>query len=225
MCPAQRLKKMIDLFSVKLNGEYDEIGATPTIENGLFLCDTTSEEYTRGYSYEITEGEAKRVDTVQDYKIEKSVIPTILSVCKWLNNDFFVYSLNGHCCGMPLPETKVETGDLVCVLSKNLYFLSEQLFIGYATVKDGKIIVDNPEFNPETEYTYWKIHLPPDVEQAISQMVYFDVYTRGTVDGLKSESIGSYSYTKNDVAVGSLAYPSELVGALELNYRKVRLVQ
>lgn len=216
---------MIDLFSVKLNGEYDEIGATPTIENGLFLCDTTGETYTRGYSYEITEGEAKRVDTVQDYKIEKAIIPTILSVCNWLNNNFFVHKLNCTCIKLPIYEQNIKDGDLVCVLSKNLYLPPEQLFIGYATVKDGKITVDNPEFNPETEYTYLKMHLPADVEQTISQMIYYDVFTRGTIDGLKSESIGNYSYTLEDVTVGSLAYPSAIVSALDVNYRRLRFVQ
>lgn len=171
---------MIDLFSVKLNGEYDEIGVTPTIENGLFLCDTTGEEYTRGYSYEITEGEAKRVDIVQDYKIEKAIIPTIQSVCNWLNNWFIPAH---HYCG-------------------------------------------SNDFIPRCDEDFIKgILFPLDVEQAISQMIYFDIYTRGTVDGLKSESVGNYSYTLEDTTIGSLSYPSSLVSALELNYRKVRFVQ
>lgn len=174
---------MIDLFSVKLNGEYDEIGATPTIENGLFLCDTDGEYegkiYRRGYSYQIGDPTVHRIETVQDYKIEKAIIPTIISVCNWLNNWFM--PVPKHCC--------------------------------------------KADFKPCDEDFIKGIKLPCDVEQAISHMIYYDIYTRGTVDGIKSENIGNYSYIKSDVTVGSLAYPSELVGALELNYRKVRFVQ
>lgn len=212
---------MIDLFSVKLNGEYDEIGVTPTIENGLFLCDTTGDEYTRGYSYEITEGEAKRVDTVQDYKIEKAIIPTIQSVCNWLNNWFIpkLEDCHGSYRHPVMPPSIIKTGDLIKADFQGVSF------VGYATVNDDKITIDNQYFSPDVNYTYYLIQLPSDVEQAISQMIYYDIYTRGTVDGLKSESVGSYSYTLEDTAIGSLSYPSSLVSGLELNYRKVRFVQ
>lgn len=212
---------MIDLFTVKLNGEYDEIGATPTINEGLFLCDLTGDKYTIGYSYQITDNEAVRVDTVADYKIQRAIYPTIQSVCNWLNNWF---TAPKHSCGcsdaLPfMPKEEIKTGDLVKAESNG------SCFVGYATVQDDVITVDNPLFNPETKYTYSVINLPPDVEQAISQMIYYDVFTRGTVDGLKSENIGNYSYTLEDTVIGSLAYPHALVAGLEMNYRKVRFVQ
>lgn len=212
---------MIDLFSVKLNGEYDDIGATPTIEAGLFLCDTTGEKYTRGYSYQITDNNAVRVDMVTDYKIQKAILPTIQSVCIWLNNWFGVSKSKKYCCdNLPyMPKVIVKTGDLVKAEYNGV------CFVGYATVQDGVITVDNPLFNSETNYSYSVINLPQDVEQAISQMIYYDVFTRGTVDGLKSESIGNYSYTLEDVTIGSLAYPSAIVSALDVNYRRLRFVQ
>lgn len=212
---------MIDLFMVKLNGEYDEIGPTPTITEGLFLCDTTGDKYTRGYSYQVTDNEAVRVDTVADYKINQAIYPTIQSVCNWLNNWFTVPKPKKYCCDcLPyMPKIEIKTGDLVKAES------NDSCFIGYATVQDDVITVDNPLFNPETEYNYSIINLPQDVELAISQMIYYDIFTRGTVDGLKSENIGNYSYTLEDVTVGSLAYPYALVSGLEMNYRRVRFVQ
>ncbi len=208
---------MIDLFSVKLNNNYDEIGATPTIENGTFLCDTTSENYNRGYSYQITNGNAVRIEAAPDYKIKNAIYPTIQSVCEWLNN-WFKLKINCKCCG-DVSTPDIKTGDLVQAK------YDCQTFIGYATVTDGVITLDNPLFNPDIDYTYYIMALPQDFELAISQMIFYDVFTRGTVDGLKSESVGNYSYTLEDTYIGSLAYPKALISGLEANYRKLRFVQ
>lgn len=208
---------MIDLFSVKLNNNYDEIGAVPTIQDGLFLCDTTGENYTRGYSYQITDGNAVRIETTSDYKIKQAIYPTIQSVCEWLNN-WFRLKVSCKCCG-DVSKPDIKTGDLVQAKC------GRQTFIGYATVTDGVITLDNPLFNPDVKYTYYLMAVPQDFELAISQMIFYDVFTRGTVDGLKSESVGNYSYTKDDVTVGTLAYPKALISGLEANYRKLRFVQ
>lgn len=214
---------MIDLFSVKLNNNYDEIGATPTIENGTFLCDTTSENYTRGYSYQITNSNAERIEAAQDYKIKNAIYPTIQSVCEWLNNYFLCKPKNKceyndwFCNG----DRDIKTNDLLfCVLKSSGFS-----FVGYATVMDNNITIDNPLWNAENKYQYHIMHVPQDFELAISQMIFYDVFTRGTVDDLKSESVGNYSYSKEDVHIGSLAYPSALVAGLEACYRKVRFVQ
>lgn len=214
---------MIDLFSVKLNGEYDDIGTVPTINEGLFLCDTTGEEYTRGYGYQIDNDGSVRMNQAADYKIQKAICPTIQSVCTWLNNWFApAQPKQKNCCCdcLPyMPKIVIKTGDLVKAESEGI------CFVGYATVQDDVITVDNPLFNPEIQYIYSIINLPQDVEQAISQMIYYDVFTRGTVDGIKSETVGNYSYSLEDVSVGSLAYPSAIVSALDVNYRRLRFVQ
>ena len=64
---------MIDLFSVKLNNEYDFIRAEMPQENGTWLCSETSAQYTKGYSYEVTEGEAKRIETREDFLIKNAI--------------------------------------------------------------------------------------------------------------------------------------------------------
>lgn len=208
---------MIDLFSIKLSGEYDEIGATPTIQDGLFLCDTTSENSVRGYSYQITGDNAERFDAVSDYKIKQAIYPTIQSVCEWLNNWFIKPK---KCCNdwFEVTDSGIKTGDL-------LYVKQYYPFVGYATVTDGNITLDNEEWNSDEDYIYHIMHIPQDFEKAISQMIYYDVFTRGVVDDLKSESVGNYSYSKEDVHIGSLAYPSALVAGLETCYRKVRFIQ
>lgn len=208
---------MIDLFSVKLNNNYDEIGATPTIENGTFLCDTTSENYTKGYSYQITNGNAERIETTQDYKIKNAIYPTIQSVCEWLNNWFISYCT----CPRTAFDNPViyKTGQLCKVYyDKNFYAPS------YITVENDVITYDNSIIEAG-KHRNDIMHVPQDFELAISQMIFYDVFTRGTVDGLKSESVGNYSYTKDDVTVGTLAYPKALISGLEANYRKLRFVQ
>ena len=233
---------MIDLFSIKLNGQYDEIGATPTITEGLFLCDTTSQYYQRGYTYQIktvnNQQTAIRIDSINDYKIQKAIYPTIHNVCQWLNNwftikrnysDFWTRTYNYGSSGSwhEVPQTP-SNGDL-CKVRKTMdwEYIDEYsfFFVSYVTVdNEGNITCDNPKFVEGQNYFYYIMHLPEDVEKAISSMIYYDIYTRGEVDGLKGENIGNYSYTKEDVTVGSLAYPSELVAGLETTYKKVRFV-
>ena len=233
---------MIDLFSIKINGQFDDIGATPTIDSGVFLCDTTGDDYTKGYTYQITkhgnETEAVRIDAVTDYKIKKAIYPTIHNTCEWLNNWFTVrrnysnfwsgsynYGSSGQWHDVPQQPS---TGDL-CKVRSTMYweyaYLYNFFFVSYVTVDgSGHVTCDNPEFKPDENYFYYVMHLPQDVENVISQMIYYDIFTRGAVDGLKSENIGNYSYSKEDVAVGSLSYPSEIMAGLETTYKKVRFV-
>lgn len=227
---------MIDLFSVKLNNNYDEIGATPTIEDGTFLCDTTSENYIKGYSYQITNGNAERIEQTQDYKIKNAIYPTIQNVCEWLNNWFTIkydyaeryglgYSGSG---GWHEVAQFPSTGDLCKIrITDDWDYVSRYniFFVSYVTVNGETVTSDNPMFNPDEAYFYYIMHLPQDVESAISSMLFYDFFTRGTVDGLKSEQIGNYSYTKDDVTVGTLAYPKALISGLDANYRKLRFVQ
>lgn len=232
---------MIDLFKIKLNGQYDEIGATPTINEGLFLCDTTSENYTRGYTYQVTTSsthtDVARVDAVSDYKIQQAIYPTIQNVCEWLNNWFtlkynyrnnfawgeFGYSGTYH----EIPQAP-QTGDLCKIRvtdNWDLVSLYSNYFVSYVTVTENGITGDSPLFKDNVYYYYFIMRLPLDVEQAICNMIYYDVCSRGDITDLKSENIGNYSYTKEDVNIGSLSYPSELIGGLEACYRLVRFVQ
>lgn len=229
---------MIDLFSIKLNGTYDEIGEIPTIQNGTFFCDTTSENYTKGYSYQITNGNAERFDAVSDYKIKQAIYPTIQNVCEWLNNwftvrrnysDFWQGSYNYGSSGQwhDVPQ-KPSNGDLCKVRTTDIWEYADLynfFFVSYVEVDElGNITCNNPKFKQGNTYFYYIMHLPEDVECAISQMIYYDFYSRVAVSDLKSENIGNYSYTKEDVTVGSLAYPKELVAGLETTYKIVRFV-
>jgi hypothetical protein len=232
---------MIDLFSIKLNGQYDEIGAVPTINEGRFLCDTTGENYVKGYSYQVTtENEittVTRTDNATDYKIQQSIYPTIQNVCEWLNNwftikrnfeDFFqgnIYGSGG--AWHELPEFP-NTGDLCKIrITDDWNYIStyDIFFVSYVTVNDDVVTADNPLFKSATTYFYYIMHLPQDVEAAISKMIYFDIFERGAISELKSENIGNYSYTKEDVHIGSLAYPFELVAGLENCYKRMRFIQ
>lgn len=232
---------MIDLFSVKLNGNYDEIGAVPSITEGTFLCSETGQNYIKGYSYQITtsnnQTQAERIEQTTDFKIQNAIYPTIQSTCEWLNNWFVIrrnyenfYNLNyeGYGGGWhEVPQPPV-TGDLCKIRTTddwNFISLYSFIFVSYVVVNDGIVTADNSKFIPGQNYFYYIIHLPQDLELTINKMMYYDFYTRGTVDGLKSESVGNYSYTLEDVTIGGLAYPKELIAGIETNYKKVRFIQ
>lgn len=84
---------MIDLFSVKLNNKYDFIQAEAPAGSGTWLCSETNGDYVKGYSYEVVEGVATRIEQSKDYLINNSIYSTIESVCSYLNNMFFVKNL------------------------------------------------------------------------------------------------------------------------------------
>lgn len=228
---------MIDLFSIKINGNYDEIGALPTIQNGTFLCSETVDcecncNYQKGYSYQITNGAAARIEQATDYKIQNAIYPTIQNICEWLNNwftikyyytDFLGYTGTWHEVAQ-FPRT----GDLCKIRTTNNWdYISQYsfFFLSYVTVDGETVTSDNPRFNPDINYFYYPMYLPQDVEIAISKMMYYDAFTRGEVDGIKSENIGNYSYSLEEVTVGTLAYPKELIAGIENNYKIVRFVQ
>lgn len=234
---------MIDLFSVKKSGQYDEIGAMPTINNGLFLCNETvscecnCNGFVKGYTYQITDGVPERIGQADDFKIKDAIYPTILNVCEWLNNWFTLkYNYNNRFAfggyGVTGSYHEVaqfpQTGDLCKIRYTEDWDLISAYsfyFVSYVTVEDGIVSGDNPKFKEGETYFYYIMHLPDDVENSISAMIYYDVFTRGTVEDLKSENTGNYSYTKEDVNIGSLAYPKALISGLDACYRKVRFVQ
>lgn len=232
---------MIDLFTVKLNGQYDEIGASPTINEGLFLCDTTSENYIRGCSYQIeTINGVKtvtRIDNVKDYYIQQAIYPAIQNTCEWLNNWFTIKrNYNDYFSGEIYSSTGAyhelaqfpQSGDLCKIrITDDWNYLSiyNFYFVSYVEVNNGVVTADNPKFKDGQTYFYYVMHLPQDVEAAISKMIYYDVYQREAVSDFKSESVGNYSYTKEDIYIGSLAYPKELISGLETCYKLVRFVQ
>ena len=84
---------MIDLLSVKLNNKYDFIQAEVPAGSGTWLCSATNGDYVKGYSYEVVEGVATRIEAKEDYLINNSIYSTIESVCSYLNNMFFVKNL------------------------------------------------------------------------------------------------------------------------------------
>lgn len=232
---------MIDLFSIKLNGKYDEIGAIPTISEGVFLCDTTGEDFIKGYTYKIssisTGTTAERINAVDDYKIQKNIYPTIQNVCEWLNNwftirrnfeEFFQGNIYGSGGAWHEIAQFPQSGDLCKIrVTDDWNYISTYniFFLSYVTVNNGVVSADNPRFKSNVTYFYYPMYLPEDVEKAISQMIYYDIFEREAFSDLKSENIGNYSYTKEDVYIGSLAYPKELIAGLEANYRKLRFIQ
>ena len=236
---------MIDLLSVKLNKDYDFIQAEVPTGSGTWLCTETNGDYTKGYSYEVVEGVAARIEAKEDYLINNSIYSTIESVCSYLNNMFFVKNLAASfpmywdCItlqdfsydynyiytsgsltfnnGVISPVSNINTGDLIFIYGQRNRFFS------YVTgVEENSVTVDNPAMVDTTEpATIFVSGLPQSVEKIIAQMISYDVFDREAPTDLQSEHIGNYSYTKADYLIGSMAYPSEIVSGLE-SFKRVR---
>lgn len=238
---------MIDLFSVKLNKDYDFIQAEVPAGSGSWLCSETNGDYVKGYSYEVVEGVATRIEAKEDYLINNSIYSTIESVCSYLNNMFFVKNLAAtfpmfwdnitledfhydyNCIfssgsltfdnSKISPVNNVNAGDLIFVCGQRNRFFS------YVTgVETNSVTVDNTAIVDTTEPAVIFVSgLPQSVEKIIAQMISYDVFDREAPTDLQSEHIGNYSYTKADYLIGSMAYPSEIVSGLE-SFKKVRFV-
>ena len=236
---------MIDLFSVKLNKDYDFIQAEVPAGSGTWLCTETNGDYVKGYSYEVVEGVATRIEAKEDYLINNSIYSTIENVCSYLNNMFFVKNLAAtfpmywDCItlqdfpydynyiytsgsltfdnGKISPVSNINAGDLIFVYGQRNRFFS------YATgIETNSITVDNPAMVNTTELAAIFITgLPQSVQNIISKMISYDVFDREAPTDLQSEHIGNYSYTKADYLIGSMAYPSEIVSGLE-SFKRVR---
>ena len=236
---------MIDLFSVKLNNEYDFIQTEIPTGSGTWLCSATNGDYVKGYSYEVVEGVATRIEQSKDYLINNSIYPTIENVCSYLNNMFFVKNLAAtfpmywDCItlqdfpydynyiytsgsltfdnGKISPVSNINAGDLIFVYGQRNRFFS------YVTgVEGNSVTVDNTAMVNTTEpAAVFVTGLPQSIQNIISKMISYDTFDRETPNDLQSEHIGNYSYTKADYLIGSMAYPSEIVSGLE-SFKRVR---
>lgn len=236
---------MIDLFSVKLNKDYDFIQAEVPAGSGTWLCSETNGDYIKGYSYEVVEGVATRIEQSKDYLINNAIYSTIESVCSYLNNMFFVKNLAAtfpmywDCItlqdfpfdynyiytsgsltfkdGVISPVSNINAGDLIYVCGQRNRFFSY-----VSTTEDSSVTVDNPAMVNTTEpAAIFVVGLPQSVEKIITKMISYDTFDRETPNDLQSEHIGNYSYTKADYLIGSMAYPSEIVSGLE-SFKRVR---
>lgn len=241
---------MIDLFSVKLNKDYDFIQADVPAGSGTWLCSETNGDYVKGYSYEVVEGVATRIEQSKDYLINNSIYSTIENVCSYLNNMFFVKNLAASFpmywdCntlqdfpytfdnGVISPVGNINTGDLIYVYGQRNRFFSyvtDVDAIEVTALGDTKrsyragssVTVDNPAMVNTTEpAAIFVVGLPQSVQNIISKMISYDTFDRETPNDLQSEHIGNYSYTKADYLIGSMAYPSEIVSGLE-SFKRVR---
>ena len=236
---------MIDLFSVKLNKDYDFIQAEVPAGSGTWLCSATNGDYVKGYSYEVIEGVATRIEQSKDYLINNSIYSTIENVCNYLSNMFFVKNLANtfpmlwdnitlenfyydyNCIfssgsltfkdGVISPVNNINAGDLIYVCGQRNRFFS------YVTgAEKNSVTVDNTAMVNTTEpAAVFVTGLPQSIQNIISKMISYDTFDREAPNDLQSEHIGNYSYTKADYMIGSVAYPAEIVSGLE-SFKRVR---
>ena len=88
-----------------------------------------------------------------------------------------------------------------------------------------QIVVDG-EFTlvgaDEATVTIYALHFQSGLRKISTQMAVYDVFARST-GGLSSESIGSYSYTKETTSILGIGYPSDVVCGIKIYKRpKIR---
>jgi len=76
----------------------------------------------------------------------------------------------------------------------------------------GETLVDGDD-----RFVVLMVAQPVDLDLIVGRMVYYDAVTRQSRGGLKSEKIGTYSYTIDDRLVGGLRYPPDVVAGID-NY-------
>lgn len=243
---------MIDLLSVKLNKDYDYVQDEVPNASGTWLCSDDLTGYTKGYSYQVTDDDTTRIETKQDYLINKKIYYSISMVCNYLNNYFPVYrqteeysydtsdsSLNEQTIRLLYKYLSAYneftfSNNIISGIISNPFITNDLVLINnslrnnyfsYVTAYNStSITVDNTLFNNTTEYALISlVNLPDAVQEIISQMIYYDIYLKDTANNLQSESIGSYSYSKATAQIGSLYYPPEIVTGLQA-YKMARFV-
>lgn len=248
---------MIDLFSVKLNGSYDFIQASVPSGTGTWLVSDDFTGYNKGESYNVVSGVPTQIETALDYKIERAIYPTIQAVCEWLNNYFYVRRQEDNNYNFDEPDYSTSItisktfnrytsnygnytfigGNISSI--KNVAFIEGDLtqirdsnrnnLVSYVSAVDSSsITIDNTNSVDTVENALLMLmNVPTNVEDIISAMIYYDLVQRGTPSNLSSESIGNYSYSKDNtqmIKIGALDYPSSQVSGL-LAYKKVRVIQ
>jgi len=236
---------MIDLFNIKKYNEYDFIQSTAPIVSGTWLCSETAGSYVRGYSYQVTIGTpmtVTRIEAQEDLKIQSAIYPAIETICNWLNNFFFA-KVDVTCLSDCEPQYRgiytsgnyTFNDSVISPVSSGIFEIDDLIqvkcakrnnFISYITaINDDEITVNNEALRNTTENAVIMLmSIPATVEQAMCKIIHYDTFTRGAASDLKSENIGNYSYTKEDVQIGSLAYPQELTSIL-MPFKMVRFVQ
>lgn len=238
---------MIDLYKVKLNNEYDFIQDTLPDSNGTWLCSLTAGSYVRGYSYRVTGGNATRYGEVQDELVLTNRFEVIETTLAWLNNPFYVKNRDSNIVNETRDTyfTPQEWGEIVrfyCQAGEFTYNndvvtglngqpfavgdmvqvkhgLRNNIFAYVTAAADGTVTLENGTIRNTTESAVmFLVTIPESVEFILSKMVWWNIYKK-TVSDMKRETIGNYSYEKEE-RVGGFAYPVDLVAEL-MPYKKV----
>jgi len=244
---------MINLFNIKLNGDYDFIQDTVPTSNGTWLCSATSIGYTKGYSYSISGDDISRIEVVNDFKCSSFLLSTILNTCEYLNNFFYVdrqdndiIEWDNTYSTLSIENTKdfnrkastygnyTFLNGVVTGVQSNVFQIDDLVrlkcairnnYLSYVTnVSGNQVTLDNEDMRNTTEdCLVMLMDIPKNVQNIIAQMVHYDVFIRENPDNLQSESIGNYSYSKATAKVGELYYPPELVSGLNA-FKMVRFI-
>jgi len=82
-----------------------------------------------------------------------------------------------------------------------------------ATVAAGVLTVSEALADEVAPSFLFFVDVPAAFTQLLGKLVWYDLYTRASVGGLKSERVGTYSFTVQD-ADTALGYPSDITGGL-----------
>lgn len=84
-----------------------------------------------------------------------------------------------------------------------------------------RIIVQEEVINETSNAFIYLCVVPEGILDIIAEMVYYDIIKKPKMSGIRSESIGTYSYTK-ETSGNSLNYPDDILSGLE-SYRMLSI--
>lgn len=109
------------------------------------------------------------------------------------------------------------------IVGDTIYIQGSRRNDGYYTIAAidtalNRITVAEP-ITDETSYAFiYMCKVPEDFIQIVNAMVYYDIITKPTKSGLQSESVGTYSWTAQNL--DAMNYPADVISRLD-NYKMI----
>lgn len=235
---------IVNVYDVKLaSGKYDGVSATApdnTFDSskgyyvGFALLVASGESYTCS---DDTAGSAVWIlDTKYDAQIISKIRELTLTIPKYCNqywnDDSGIWTFTD--LEFKSPNEIVWSGASATGFT-DYYYAGDTLYIFNSSRNDN--VYDIESITADTLTLAQDIALAMDDDNAVrmfasvfpgglkppvAELIVYDIWTRpGLTDGLSAESVGSYSYTKNDIS--GMNYPSDLLASLS-QYKRPKVL-
>lgn len=218
---------MVTLASIKLNNNYTYINAvapTTAAKTPLYVSGETWLDSVTGYSYQLVDdvlGTWKQIETANDYRLSALIKTFPEMIFKTINNYFEIcsgitgtFSFTGKTA--TFDDTEFYEGLIDNLYADDIVRIHSNRNNGFFTISTNaaNVITFDEDVKTETAVmaSIFTTEIPDMIYQIMAKMLWFDEYKRNN-NGMQSETIGTYSYTKA-ISTNGLNYPDEIAGGL-----------